>query len=301
MKPIFFMMVGLPASGKSTYARTITVNNYSANIHSSDSIRTELYGDENCQDNNDRVFGELSTRIKSDLTKGINTIHDATNINWKRRRSFLDSLNKIDCYKVCLFMATSYEDCLKQNELRERKVPVHVITNMYKNIYIPQNYEGWDDVIITMNSDPADFYELFDGGNGLNKINQDNPNHTLTIGEHCQKCHEEIDRSGEYVSVPLSQAALFHDIGKRFTKEFKNARGEPTDIAHYYQHQLVSAYDSLFYNPENIRLQVANYIQWHMQPFFSTTEKSQNKYRKLWGDKFYNDIMLLHEADKKAH
>jgi hypothetical protein len=30
-------------------------------------------------------------------------------------------------------------------------------------------------------------------------------------------------------------------------------------------------------------------------------EKTMNKYKKLWGDELFEQIMKLHEADKKAH
>jgi hypothetical protein len=30
-------------------------------------------------------------------------------------------------------------------------------------------------------------------------------------------------------------------------------------------------------------------------------EKTKEKYRKLWGNKLYNDIMIIHEADENAH
>ena len=40
-----------------------------------------------------------------------------------------------------------------------------------------------------------DIHELFNGANGLNKISQDNPNHTLTIGEHCLKCSWYLRRT----------------------------------------------------------------------------------------------------------
>ena len=39
--PIFIMLVGLPASGKSTLAKQLEIS-YDANIHSSDEIRKEL-------------------------------------------------------------------------------------------------------------------------------------------------------------------------------------------------------------------------------------------------------------------
>ena len=67
MVPKFIMMVGLPASGKSTYALELA-DTYNANIHASDSISEELSGDINNQDINDIVFKTLHNRIKKDLS-----------------------------------------------------------------------------------------------------------------------------------------------------------------------------------------------------------------------------------------
>ena len=80
------MMVGLPGSGKSTYAKQLSEET-NAVICSSDTIREELYGDENSQDNNDEVFKILHSRIKENLKNGKNVIYDATNINSKRRKA----------------------------------------------------------------------------------------------------------------------------------------------------------------------------------------------------------------------
>lgn len=304
MKPTLLYLVGLPASGKSLQASIISIQ-YNAKIHSSDKIREELFKNENDQSNNELVFQTMNERTKNDLLKNRNVIYDATNINYKRRKAFVNGLNKVDCWKVCVLMATPYEDCISQNHNRDRQVPISTITKMYKNFYIPQKYEGWDDIVVVWNYDKKDFdlNDLFNGEYGLNKIDQDNPNHTLTIGGHCIKCATELESFYKGISIELFNAALLHDIGKRITKEFKDSKGEPSDIAHYYQHHLVSAYDSLFYSNENdnSRLLTANYIQWHMQPFVMESEKSKEKYRRFWGEEFYNDIILLHEADVRAH
>ena len=58
----FIMLVGLPASGKSTYAERLKEKGY--HIHSSDKIREELTGDVNSQDKNIDVFAELHKRVK---------------------------------------------------------------------------------------------------------------------------------------------------------------------------------------------------------------------------------------------
>lgn len=299
------MFVGLPASGKSTHVENYANQISNTAIHSSDKLRKELYKDVNNNENNQDLFVELHKRIKRDLSNGLNVIYDATNISHKRRKAFLDELKKINCHKTCYLMATPYDKCIDQNNSRDRKVPIHVIKKMYMNFYIPQYYEGWDkiDILWNFNKDDFETNELFNGENGLNKINQDNPNHTLTIGKHCIRCSGICEELKE--DYHLNMAALYHDIGKRFTKEFKNGKGEDTDIAHYFQHHLVSAYDTMFYlkawgcNDDDI-LKICNYIQWHMQLYFLKTDKSKNKFIKLVGEDFYNNLLILNEADRKS-
>ena len=63
------MMVGLPGSGKST-ATEYFAKVYNANIHSSDDIREEIFGDVNDQEHNKEVFEILHKRIKEDIENG---------------------------------------------------------------------------------------------------------------------------------------------------------------------------------------------------------------------------------------
>lgn len=65
--PIFFMMVGLPYSGKSVYAEGLR-EKFGAEIHSSDAIRAEILGDVQDQTNNQIVFDTLHKRVISDLS-----------------------------------------------------------------------------------------------------------------------------------------------------------------------------------------------------------------------------------------
>lgn len=302
MRNKFIMLCGLPASGKSTTAKDLSVKE-NAVIYSSDELRKELFGNvEECNKNHE-LFKELHQRIKEGLKDGKNVIYDATNISHKRRRGFLSELKKYNCEKICYLVATPYEKCLTYNSMRERKVPEHVLQKMYLSFYIPQYNEGWDDIEILYNTAGFNFdtNDLFNGKNGLNTIDQDNPNHTLTIGNHCLKCSSICKENTD--DFELNLAALYHDIGKRFTKQFKNKKGDETDIAHYYQHHLVSAYDAMFYlkglNKESI-LNIVNYIQWHMQPYFINTEKSLKRFLRWVGEDFYQKLLILHEADKKS-
>jgi predicted kinase len=295
------MMVGLPASGKSTIAEELS-REENAIVHASDRLRKELFGDENANDKNVELFKELHKRIKNDLSEGKNVIYDATNINYKRRKAFLEELKNISCKKICYLIATPYEECLEQNKLRERFVPEHVIKKMYLGFYIPQYYEGWDkiEIVYTRNSGKR----ITDLLQRLKEIDQENKHHTLTIGNHCSQCLNYIEKKVD--DINLSYAALLHDIGKEFTKEYKNSKGEDTIEAHYFQHHLVSAYDSLFYldgaqNSNFILIETVALIMWHMQPFFIETEKAKKKFIRLVGQEFYDKLMILHEADKMAH
>ena len=302
-KPTFTMMVGLVGSGKSTYAKQLSEET-NAIVCSSDAIREELCGDENSQDNNDEVFKILHSRIKDNLKNGKNVIYDATNINSKRRRAFLSEIKNIPCVKKCVIMATPFEMCCIQNESRDRVVPYEVIERMYKNWNTPYWFEGWNEIEIKTREK---YYEILDiipswVLNHMN-YNQDNPHHSMTLGKHCEAVGKNL-----IGNKLLCYAGLLHDCGKPFTKSFVNSKGEETDIAHYYQHHCVGAYDSLFFAyPDGVdRLDVSVLINLHMMPYFwekdkEHGEKTRQKYQKLWGDKLYSNVIKLHEADKKAH
>ena len=144
-RPKFIMMCGLVASGKSTKAKKLA-KEHNATIFSSDELRVKMFGDVNDQEHNQELFVELHKRIKDCLRSGKSTIMDSTNINYKRRMAFLAELKNIPCEKICVVMATPYEECIRRNSERDRKVPEYVIERMYHNFNIPYWYEGWDDI-----------------------------------------------------------------------------------------------------------------------------------------------------------
>ena len=308
-KPVLVCMVGLPASGKSTIAYNLAMeNNYI--VFSSDALREELYLDINDQTHNHELFVELHKRIKTALKEGNNVIYDACNLSSKRRVAFLQELNRIPCRKECIIAATPYEQCLRNNANRDRHVPDYVIERMYKSFDTPYYYEGFDRISI----------EYWNGScNGsllpmswaldYQTYNQDNPHHKLTLGAHCMEAMYWLYGSDWFNHDSIStimKAALIHDCGKPFCKTFKNGKGEVIDIAHYYGHEHVGAYDSLFFtyvagiNPLFVSALISN----HMKPWVwekDNNEKMYNKYLKLWGDYFMQCVMILHEEDKAAH
>lgn len=304
-KPVFIMMCGLVASGKSYKAKELA-KDYDATIFSSDDLREELFGDVSDQAHNQEVFTELHRRIKEYLRNGKSAIYDACNISYKRRMGFIQELKNIPCEKICVLMATPYEECLRCNSERERKMPEYVIERMYRKFDPPYWYEGWDDIIVewSKNTQSKGINEWL---SSVEDFSQDNSHHSLTLGQHCERALDyvfEVADDTDYRCIALRSAAALHDCGKCFTKTFKNSKGETTGQAHYYGHEHVGSYDSLFYGMLCSPLDVAIIIRWHMQPYFwerDNNEKLHNKYRKLWGEDLYQDIMKIHEADKASH
>lgn len=138
-----------------------------------------------------------------------------------------------------------------------------------------------------------------------------NPHHKLTVLEHCKKTEEILNKQNGQLSIPINFAGRLHDIGKLKTKTFINSKGEKANIAHFYNHEKVSAYDSLFYvnlrsriemmKDEEFVLETIKLIQWHMLPWTKMAKKTEQKYKKLLGENFWNDLMILHKADEEAH
>jgi predicted kinase len=314
-KPEFIMVVGLPGSGKSTY-----IDKYYSKykVHSSDSIREELSGDVTNQDINKKVFNLLHTRVKEDLSNGISCCYDATNINWKRRKSFLQELNKIDCWKYCIVIATPFEMCLEQNDNRDRKVPYEVIERMYTNFDIPWYNEGWDSIFIAYtNASYTNSYGHWDEFILKTLIyEQDSVWHKKTLGEHSLATLEYVQSKVNELS-PVNEretkiASALHDCGKPFVKCYVDSKGNPSTYAHYYNHENVGAYNSLFYGKEDgvDNLLVAALIQYHMILHFfkdwkqKTIDKYENEFtshKYLKEMEFYKALKILHDGDKSAH
>lgn len=313
MKPTVIMMIGLPGAGKSTKAVELA-KEYDAEIFSSDALREELFGNVNHQNHNTQIFIELHRRVKDCLREGKSAIIDATNLQYKKRMAFLKELKNIPCEKIAYLMATPYEECLRNNNNRERKVPHGVIDRMYRTVDIPWFYEGWDDIQIEYGGYEKYLeYENYYGYprdwlEDVSDYDQHNSHHDLTLGEHCKQTLRNVDKicaeDKTIMSTELRYAAMLHDEGKVFTQTFKNSKGEITEEAHYYEHYRTGSYDSLFFDMPCNKLYVATLVHWHMTPYVwerNNDEKMREKYKNLWGEELYNDVMKLHKADMEAH
>lgn len=315
--PKLIMMIGIPASGKSYIAEQIKLDGEKVSddkivIHSSDKLRKELFDDVNDQSNNAELFKELEKRIKVDLANGVSVIYDATNINKKRRKSFLNTLKNISCEKICAVVLSPYEDCINSNHERDRCIPDEVITRMYKHYQPPSIKEGFDNIVLMYNildSSSVDKYTINNflyGDINACSIDQGNHHHTETIGNHC-KCVYEYLCNKHPCDYVTQIAGMLHDVGKPFTKTNIKSDGTIDTECHYYNHESVGAYDSFFYTM-NLgmsyadRLRIANAVYYHMLPITAwvENEKSQKRFRYNLGDDMYQMVIKISEADVAA-
>lgn len=287
-RPTLILLVGIPGSGKTTYAQKYIENNPGTVYLSSDKIRKELWGDESVQGDNNEVFYRMQTRAVNALNLGNDVIYDATNVTRKDRAGIIAAcpkFAKIECHIIW----SPIETCIERDAARKRTVGKEVIDRMLKRFQAPYYDEGIDEIKVILPDE-------FDCGKYENdyfygmKIPHDNPNHTLDILNHCISALEHIADSSS--DLNLQVAALYHDVGKPYVKAFIDSKGNPCETAHFYQHQCLSAWISygLMLDPLVVWL-----ISTHMDPFLNT------KYYQKLPAYLKEKVDLLHEADKAAH
>jgi predicted kinase len=317
---IFTMLIGLPGSGKSTYAKEYIKTHSGTVVISSDDIRQELWGDANDQQNPSQVFDEMFIRTVAAMKKGTNVIYDATNLVAKTRKATLTRLRQAlnqDFIAVADVIVCSISECKRRQGERDRKVPDEVIDRMVRQFQTPWYNEGWDTINVIscgkkQNIDREHWRMI--------GKSHDNHHHSHSLELHCAACEGQMKdmlRGSTHFSEcgqeMMIEAAYHHDIGKNKTKTFMDSRGNPSDEAHYYNHENVGAYLWLSGDKQNEWIKegflfIAVLIQWHMQPYFLRDKNGDYRANfKEWCDKkgfdnmFYESICILHEADKAAH
>lgn len=298
-KPKLIVMVGLPGSGKSAYAKELIKNKKADIILSSDSIREELTGDENNQTANDKVFKLLYQRMNDYLAEGKNVIIDATNTTLKSRLRIISGC-KVSCSKEAIVVNTTVLECYKRDNGRERTVGEQVINRFLSAFQCPQKFEGFDSIKFTEKKNHN--IQLSDILSRMKEFDQENPHHIFSLGKHCLTLELELKKLG-ITNSSILYAGVIHDVGKLLTKN-KDDKG----IAHYYNHDsigtyyIVSHYKTFFFDKDiKDPLLTIFLVNYHMRAHKDfKTPKAENKYRKLFGNELYDLLIKFGECDMKA-
>ena len=137
-KPRIVLLVGLPGSGKSTWASG------KKGVLSSDAVRELLADDPNNQNIHARVFRVIRELLKQrlDLRRPLTYI-DATNLRPKERRPFLKLADRFDAEIEAVYFDVTLEECIQRNRARDRVVPDEVIRMMADRLVPPTVPEGF--------------------------------------------------------------------------------------------------------------------------------------------------------------
>ena len=147
------VLVGLPASGKSTWAAA-----QGHGVLSSDSVRHLLSGDETNQAIHAAVFTTLRYLLRKRLELGAPaTIIDATNLLPKHRKPWIKVARAHHAEVEAVYFPTPLDECLRRNATRPRVVPAAAIAGMAAHLTPPNPAEGFTKVTVipSMASFPA--------------------------------------------------------------------------------------------------------------------------------------------------
>jgi predicted kinase len=140
-KPRIVLLVGLPGSGKSTWAEG------KPGVLSSDALRELLADDPDNQNIHARVFRVLRDLLKHRLAlKRPVTYVDATNLTPYERRPYVKLANLHDAEIEAVFFDVPTAECIRRNQGRTRLVPAEVIQKMAERLVPPDLKEGFSRV-----------------------------------------------------------------------------------------------------------------------------------------------------------
>ena len=128
------LLIGLPGSGKSTFAQQLNQQIPNSVIISTDAIRMRLYGDEKIQGNWGQIEEVVIEQIRLAITYEQIAIYDATNVRLAWRSSILNKVSDLNSEWIAWWIKTPVNVCKYWNKRRLRQVPNHVISAFYDDL-----------------------------------------------------------------------------------------------------------------------------------------------------------------------
>ena len=137
---VIITLVGIPASGKSTFAEEYRKKGYV--IASTDEARKTLYGDEAIQGNIKDVLRVVYGIVEDAVKNHKNVVVDSTALTPGERMQIL----RFPARHIAVCFDTPIDTCLCRNRKRERHIPEKIIFQMYERMIYPSEKEGFEKV-----------------------------------------------------------------------------------------------------------------------------------------------------------
>ena len=150
MNNTIYIAVGLPGSGKSTYAKNF-IKDKNIEYLSSDELRAVFGKSEDDQTVTPLVFGHIKRKVDEYLKNGKNVLVDATSVNRRERSDYINTAKKYGAKVIALVFKMDRQGLIDRNKKRGeqggRVVPDWVIDKMLSKYEEPSTSEGIDEVI----------------------------------------------------------------------------------------------------------------------------------------------------------
>lgn len=147
---MLIVMVGIPGSGKTTYAKKLLKEHPDWEYVSRDEVRYQYVTDkEHYFDHEYDVFKEFCNRVDMHLLNGKTVIADATHINKASRDKLINNLTAHIDSKAAVVMNIPFEVCMERNSKREgiTRVPDDSMFNMFRKLKVPNPLNENFDII----------------------------------------------------------------------------------------------------------------------------------------------------------
>lgn len=133
--PKLLALRGLPASGKSTFAKEL-VNKGWVRVNKDD-LRAMLHNSKWSKDNESYIISLRDEIIISSLVQGKNVVVDDTNLDPKHLIHFESIAGEFLADFEIKFFDVDLKECIQRNRMREKPVPDKVIYTMYERYIKP--------------------------------------------------------------------------------------------------------------------------------------------------------------------
>lgn len=154
---VLHVLIGAAGTGKSTVAEKLIAgfkkNGRMYSYISTDNIREELCGNASDQSRNRDVFEIAHDRLDQAFEYDCDVIFDACSLTPKSRRPLREIGDRHGAFRIAYIMETSFDEALKRNAQRDRKVPEDVIQRHFEKLTFPHN-EGFLVYKVPENGDP---------------------------------------------------------------------------------------------------------------------------------------------------